>query len=57
VPLLAVAIAHRKFAIDLCAPLQDYIAFQNKAAVVLPHTAGRYQMKRFRKATVCFSAV
>ena len=31
---------------------QDYIAFNNKAAVVLPHTAGRYQMKRFRKATV-----
>ena len=34
---------------DLC--LQDYIAFKDKRAVYLPHTAGRYAKKRFRKAT------
>ena len=34
---------------DLC--LQDYIAFRDKRAVYLPHTAGRYAKKRFRKAT------
>jgi len=39
------------FSVRFIHPLQDYIAFNNKAAVVLPHTAGRYQMKRFRKAT------
>ena len=34
---------------DLC--LQDYIAFKDKRAVYVPHTAGRYAKKRFRKAT------
>lgn len=33
---------------DLC--LQDYIAVNQKSAVYLPHTAGRYNAKRFRKA-------
>merc|ERR1712216_1038440 len=31
--------------------LQDYIAVGRKYAQFLPHTAGRYQKKRFRKAT------
>ncbi|CAM9935065.1 unnamed protein product [Phaeothamnion confervicola] len=31
--------------------LQDYIAVKGKYATFLPHTAGRYQKKRFRKAT------
>ena len=30
--------------------LEDYIAVKPKAAVYVPHTAGRYQKKRFRKA-------
>merc|ERR1719299_247546 len=30
--------------------LKDYISFEGNAAVFLPHTAGRYQKKRFRKA-------
>ena len=30
--------------------LQDYIAATQQSAVYLPHTAGRYQMRRFRKA-------
>uniref|UniRef100_A0A0G4GTM1 Small ribosomal subunit protein uS7 domain-containing protein n=1 Tax=Chromera velia CCMP2878 TaxID=1169474 RepID=A0A0G4GTM1_9ALVE len=30
--------------------LVDYIAVKQKAMVYLPHTAGRYQKKRFRKA-------
>jgi small subunit ribosomal protein S5e len=30
---------------------QDYIAVKDKAAKYLPHSAGRYQIKRFRKAT------
>jgi len=30
--------------------LQDYIPIKGKAAKYLPHTAGRYQVKRFRKA-------
>ncbi|XP_026191109.1 40S ribosomal protein S5 [Cyclospora cayetanensis] len=30
--------------------LVDYLAIKNKAAVLTPHTAGRYQKKRFRKA-------
>jgi len=30
---------------------QDYIASKTDHAVYLPHTAGRYQMKRFRKAS------
>jgi len=30
--------------------LQDYIPVKGKAAKYLPHTAGRYQVKRFRKA-------
>lgn len=33
---------------DMC--LQDYIAVNQKNAVYLPHTAGRYNAKRFRKA-------
>ena len=32
--------------------LQDYIASKMQDAVYLPHTAGRYQVKRFRKAQV-----
>ncbi|TKR73842.1 hypothetical protein L596_021101 [Steinernema carpocapsae] len=31
--------------------LVDYIAVKDKSAKYLPHTAGRYQTKRFRKAT------
>eukprot|EP00341_Mesodinium_pulex_P009965 CAMPEP_0116913516 /NCGR_PEP_ID=MMETSP0467-20121206/16748_1 /TAXON_ID=283647 /ORGANISM="Mesodinium pulex, Strain SPMC105" /LENGTH=196 /DNA_ID=CAMNT_0004589741 /DNA_START=14 /DNA_END=604 /DNA_ORIENTATION=- len=31
--------------------LQDYIAVKAKDAAYLPHTGGRYQVKRFRKAT------
>merc|ERR1711918_322643 len=31
--------------------LQDYIAAGRKYAQFLPHTAGRYQKKRFRKAS------
>ncbi|PNH06964.1 40S ribosomal protein S5 [Tetrabaena socialis] len=30
--------------------LEDYIAVKTKYAVYVPHTAGRYQKKRFRKA-------
>ncbi len=30
--------------------LEDYIAVKPKFAVYVPHTAGRYQKKRFRKA-------
>ena len=30
--------------------LVDYIAYSGAASVFLPHTAGRYQKKRFRKA-------
>jgi hypothetical protein len=30
--------------------LKDYIPVKDKASVFLPHTAGRYQKKRFRKA-------
>jgi hypothetical protein len=30
--------------------LEDYIAVKTKSAVYVPHTAGRYQKKRFRKA-------
>lgn len=30
--------------------LEDYIAVKGKYATYLPHTAGRYQKKRFRKA-------
>lgn len=29
---------------------QDYIAVKEKYAKYLPHSAGRYQVKRFRKA-------
>lgn len=31
-------------------PLQDYIAVKEKYAKYLPHSAGRYAAKRFRKA-------
>lgn len=31
--------------------LMDFIAVHDKDAVFLPHTAGRYQVKRFRKAS------
>merc|ERR1719329_2029062 len=31
--------------------LEDYIACKRDHAVYLPHTAGRFQMKRFRKAS------
>ncbi|CDJ57389.1 40S ribosomal protein S5, putative [Eimeria maxima] len=30
--------------------LVDYLSIKGKAAVLTPHTAGRYQKKRFRKA-------
>ena len=30
--------------------LEDYIAVKPKFARYVPHTAGRYQKKRFRKA-------
>jgi small subunit ribosomal protein S5e len=30
--------------------MQDYIALKDDSAVFLPHTAGRYQSKRFKKA-------
>eukprot|EP00808_Paulinella_micropora_P029472 g65767.t1 len=30
--------------------LEDYIAVKDRFAVYVPHTAGRYQVKRFRKA-------
>jgi len=30
--------------------LKDYLGFQGKCAVYFPHTAGRYAVKRFRKA-------
>jgi small subunit ribosomal protein S5e len=30
--------------------LQDYIAVKEKYAKYLPHSSGRYQVKRFRKA-------
>ena len=33
--------------------LEDYIGVNGKCATYLPHTAGRYQKKRFRKASVC----
>jgi len=34
----------------VCICLQDYIAVKEKHAKYLPHSAGRYQVKRFRKA-------
>ena len=30
--------------------LEDYITVKQKSAIFVPHTAGRYQKKRFRKA-------
>ncbi|KFO99689.1 40S ribosomal protein S5, partial [Calypte anna] len=33
-----------------CFPPQDYIAVKEKYAKYLPHSAGRYAAKRFRKA-------
>ena len=37
----------------VCMPLvQDYITVKEKGAKFLPHTAGRYAVKRFRKAHV-----
>jgi small subunit ribosomal protein S5e len=33
-----------------CIMLQDYIAVKEKNAKYLPHSAGRYAAKRFRKA-------
>jgi small subunit ribosomal protein S5e len=35
---------------NFCLLLQDYIAVKEKNSVYLPHTAGRYAAKRFRKA-------
>lgn len=37
--------------------LEDYIAVKGKYATYLPHTAGRYQKKRFRKATVSLTPI
>lgn len=37
--------------------LRDYIAFKGKHATIVPHTAGRYQKKRFRKAQVSHCAL
>ncbi len=34
--------------------LTDYLAIKGKNATYVPHTAGRYQRKKFRKAQVCF---
>ena len=34
--------------------LTDYIAVKEKFAKYLPHSAGRYAAKRFRKAQVSF---
>jgi len=34
--------------------LEDYIAVKTKHQTFLPHTAGRYASKRFRKAQVRF---
>ncbi|XP_075258171.1 uncharacterized protein LOC142350272 [Convolutriloba macropyga] len=31
--------------------IQDYVGIRNKCLRFLPHTAGRYQVKRFRKAS------
>ena len=31
--------------------IHDYVGIRNKCLRYLPHTAGRYQVKRFRKAT------
>ena len=39
-------------AFDMFYNLQDYIAVKEKYATYLPHTAGRYAAKRFRKAQV-----
>jgi small subunit ribosomal protein S5e len=38
------------FFIDAAEFLQDYIAVKEKNAKYLPHSAGRYAAKRFRKA-------
>ena len=60
-----VAFASQRSSVDRCArnfsfsspalqvndiSLEDYIAVKSKNAVFVPHTAGRYQKKRFRKA-------
>lgn len=59
--LVAAAVIH---AAHVCLPLrphlhssslllvQDYVAVKVNDAAFLPHTAGRYQVKRFRKARV-----
>lgn len=40
---------------DMVICLQDYIFVKEKGAKFLPHTAGRYAVKRFRKAQVNIS--
>lgn len=37
--------------------LADYIGVKGKYAKYLPHTAGRYQKKRFRKAQVSIPCI
>ncbi len=34
---------------------QDYVAIKDRSAVYVPHTAGRYSARRFRKAQVSFA--
>lgn len=45
--IVAGSLTHFTF---LSCSLEDYIAVKPKYAVYVPHTAGRYQTKRFRKA-------
>ena len=35
-------------------PMKDYIAVKENHAVFLPHTAGRYAAKRFRKSQASY---
>lgn len=42
--------SHRKNVQVTDMALEDYIAVKPKFAVYVPHTAGRYQKRRFRKA-------
>ena len=50
--VLYVFILFSSVAFDMFYNLQDYIAVKEKYATYLPHTAGRYAAKRFRKAQV-----
>lgn len=56
----AAAVIHAVHVLTIASPLallllaivQDYVAVKVNDAAFLPHTAGRYQVKRFRKARV-----